>query len=273
MNFCVDIIKQICKFLSNRNKNNYLSINKFYYKIKLSVTFDDPVLMSNYFLCDLIYYDSFTNLIMDTIIFLLETYDNDGDFYQQPSSYIIKKYAYLPKNIKKIRYDLNDRSGLILIMNSNTIIDLTFGENFDQPITNFIPSTVIYLTFMFGFNQSIAYAIPNGVRRLTFGYRFNQPIINAIPDNVRRLTFGNHFNQPILGAIPKNVKHLTFIGDFNQPIIGAIPKSVRYLTLDSYAFNQPIIGAIPFGLKNLTIRKRYKISQQMKSMIPIIKYV
>ena len=174
-----------------------------------------------------------------------------------------------------------------------SVIYLTFGQCFNQSITNSIPSSVIYLTFGYYFNKSIKNSIPSSVTHLTFGYYFNQPIENSIPPSVTHLTFGQSFNKSIANSIPHLITHLTFGTDFNQPLRDCgicqkhhlslknqgIPSNVMNLTFNQnpkggyyfglyldfypdknigYCFNQPIKNYIPKTVTNLTLPKRYK---------------
>lgn len=258
MNLCVDTIKYICYFLSgdcysNRNINNFLSTNKYYYAVKHLIKFTGPVSMSKNYLANLSYYDSFTNLI----------YDTD------------KLYTSFPKNITKLLYDI-PTIGLSI---PNTVDDLSFGYEVDDSIFDNVPHSVIELKF-YKFNRSLSGVIPPNVKVLILSDDFNQPIssgmlpdsieelwfgenfnrsINngAIPKNVKKLNFGHYFNQKIIGNIPNGVKDLSFGPEFAKQISGAIPDSIEKLWFGNLLFDQPILGKIPQNLKRLILPKRY----------------
>ena len=52
------------------------------------------------------------------------------------------------------------------------VIQLIFGNNFNQDITNAIPNSIIHLKFGHKFNQEIKGIIPNSVMHLTLGKEF-----------------------------------------------------------------------------------------------------
>ena len=168
------------------------------------------------------------------------------------------------------------------------IANLTFGDDFNQPIRNsipesvimssnpsgstnmFIPERVTHLTFGDYFNQPIKDSIPESVTHLTFGMYFNQPIKYSIPKRVTHLTFGWRFNQPINDIISGSVirpgiTHLTFGWHFDQQIKDCIPTSVTHLTFGG-GFNHPIKDSIPESVTHLTFG--YWFDQPIKDIIP-----
>ncbi|CAM9273401.1 unnamed protein product, partial [Laminaria digitata] len=128
----------------------------------------------------------------------------------------------------------------------STLVQLTFGENFNQPLheeevicpgllggkkigfrmfrcaeSNRYPDWRPRLEPS-GFNEPIhRVAWPASLQRLTFGVPFDQPLesIAAWPPQLQHLTFGCFFNQPIVGVLlPPSLVSLTFGPHFNQPI-------------------------------------------------------
>jgi len=108
---------------------------------------------------------------------------------------------------------------------------VVFRYDFNGFIGNrYIPDTVLELIFGEYFNQSVLYCIPGNVIRLIFGKRFNQSIHKCIPDSVEYLEFGDDFNQSIINCIPPSVKHVVFGKNFRQPLCLQFP-SIEKITL------------------------------------------
>ena len=105
-------------------------------------------------------------------------------------------------------------------------IILRFDDDFNQLPSEqpgLIPDSVTDLTFGSNFNQPLESGyIPNSVTNLRFGDKFNQPLrLGHIPNSVTNLRFSDNFNQPLLqGHIPDSVIKLIFCGNFNQPSFG-----------------------------------------------------
>lgn len=108
---------------------------------------------------------------------------------------------------------------------------VVFRYDFDESIEDrYIPDTVLEIIFGEYFNQSIFECIPNSVIRLIFGRRFNQSIFECIPDSVEYLEFGDDFNQSIVNCIPPSVKHIVFGKNFRHPLRLQFP-SIEKITL------------------------------------------
>ena len=229
----IDILTNICEWLSNTDKINLLSSTLSTHKYKNKIYYNDDTWLDK--IDKLWYYNNFTSIMCN------HSYNR-----------------IFPKHIRKLHYDgLFDNENTI---NKNTInkytvpnsvTHLTFGYYFNQNINDCIPNSVTHLTFGDWFNQDIRGCIPDSVTHLTFGNNFNQNIRDCIPGSVTHLTFGDEFNQNIHDCIPDSVTHLTFGERFNQDIHNSIPNSVTHLTFGCY-FNQNIHNNIPNSVTHLT---------------------
>jgi len=176
----IDLIIQICIYLTDKDKINLLSINKQYHLIKNKIYYIEQIKKCK--IINLFYYDNFINIICSNLI-------------------------NFPKNIKYLTFGKifnKEIKGAI----PNSVTHLTFGENFNQEIKGAIPNSVTHLTFGYCFDQDIKGAIPNSVTHLTFGDKFNKEIKGAIPNLVTHLTFGYCFDQDI-NELSKSIKELT----------------------------------------------------------------
>lgn len=224
---CRDIRSEILSNLSSKNINMLLSTNKRMYEIKSKVIFYTRVKLTKK-LCELKYFDSFTDII-----------SYDGNYK-------------LPKNITSLSFDKNfDKEiGPDTIPSTVTFLNLQCK----YPVcSGYIPKSVtqLFLTV----NQTITSGIiPDSVKELYF-YGDNFFIdVGSIPESVTKLKFSRYFDKPILlGLIPKSVTDLNLSYNLNQKIMpGAIPPSVKKLYLESYYYTiKP--GDIPFGVDRLKL--------------------
>jgi len=116
----------------------------------------------------------------------------------------------------------------------------------------YLPIFVKYLTFGDCFNQPINNCIPSSVTHLVFCWDFNQPIDNCIPSSVTHLVFCNKFNQPVKNNIPESVINLTFRFDFYYGKNFYIPPTV--ITINVILFDEEsdfIIQRIPHSVKEI----------------------
>lgn len=123
----------------------------------------------------------------------------------------------IPEGTTKVvfRYNFNGFIGNRYI--PGTVLELIFGEHFNQPVFCCIPSNVVRLIFGKRFNQSIHECIPNSVEYLEFGEDFNQSIINCIPPSVKHIVFGKKFRQPLCLQFPL-IEKITLHRDYNWTI-------------------------------------------------------
>lgn len=94
---------------------------------------------------------------------------------------------------------------------------MIFGNNFNQPITNFISNCVTHG------NKPIINAIPNNVIYLKFGNCFDQPITSVVSS---RVIDGNYFDQHILYALPVSIKEIIMPKKYIH-IIRMLPISIK----------------------------------------------
>ncbi len=151
------------------------------------------------------------------------------------------------------KFIINNEDELDIISNLN-IIEIKFGNNFDQPVNNYpkkvfcltfgvnfnqkvdnLPNKLKFLKFGFEFNQTVD-KLPKNLNRLELGYSFNRPVDN-LPNNLIYLKFGYYFNQKV-DNLPPKITYLGFSHDFNQRVDN-LPKNIEYLAF-GYSFNQTI---------------------------------
>ena len=166
---------------------------------------------------------------------------------------------------------------------------LTFGESFNQPITDIMwPASLLELTFSGQFDQPITGIVwPAFLRRLSFSSTFNQPIANVVwPSSLLALKFGHWFDQsvtdvrwpkalqemtiPLSGPIdsvvfPRCLLTLGLNGPFNVPIdIFPWPIVLQSLVLGPF-FDQPIERVVwPEHLRALTFG--FSFNQQIAAV-------
>jgi hypothetical protein len=69
-----------------------------------------------------------------------------------------------------------------------------FFTGFNMPISN-LPTTLTHITFGENFNQPVTHLLPPSLTHLTFGNMFNSAA-NYLPDKLTHLTFGAMYNLP-----------------------------------------------------------------------------
>lgn len=218
--FSSDIIKYICKFLSDKNINNYLSVTKTMLELKHKIKFNDPHILTKK-INKLKYYDSFTNLIVSKIELKYYSEDDPNNKYLSVKELQPFKY-FLPKNLTKIKFEIiiqklllectakeisviiNDSDQLKFI-NNTSITNLIVNCNYDKPYS--LPKTIKYLKF-----ENVCFEIKPG----------------DIPESVLYLKIGRYDHQLLPGALSSNIVKLSIRGHFNF-CIGSIPSSVTYL--------------------------------------------
>jgi hypothetical protein len=187
-----DVILLILEYSESKDKLNFISTCQYFNTFKFKVQFNDPITNSN--IKDLLYYDRFTNIILDC-------------------------FKKLPASITHLTFEDNFNQEIkdyILQSDLHNLTHLTFGHHFNKEIKDRIPLSVTHLTFGFCFNQEIKDCITDSVTHLTFGTCFNQEIKDCLPDSVTHLTFALEFNKEIKGCIPRSVTHLTFSTVFKK---------------------------------------------------------
>ncbi len=111
---------------------------------------------------------------------------------------------------------------------------LTFGYYFNN-IIECLPETLIYLTFGNNFSQNICRILPHGLLYLYLGTKFNH-CVDHLPLSLKFLRFGmySEFNRRI-DHLPSGLTHLEFglYSEFKKPICN-IPSSITYLKLGEF---------------------------------------
>lgn len=228
----LDTIRIICKFLSDTDVNNLLSVNRHLYTYKKDIQFRQKhTLTSKIYI--LPYYDSFINLRIEPDIFDVSTNTNiDNNYYQFEPELSTNKIDHLPKHISKISL-VDPREEIIsLILSSIKSITVEIFEDDifeliqNLPVTKLIiystyidrkiliSSTVKHLKFigtMYEDVKNIIYKCSNPTHIIFTDVPFNNYKIRQgdIPESVTHLNLGDKYDQE-LGPklIPKNIQRL-----------------------------------------------------------------
>lgn len=254
-----DIIRQLCRYMNNKQKINLLSLNTVTHSMKMRILFTKQTILDN--IIGLSYFDQFTNV------------------------FVRNRFERLPENVKIVQFDDNFNDDIHNLKRSKKVTHVIFGRNFNRPIVGCIPDTVRYLSFGAFFDQPIEGAIPNGVVNLKFGRGFNRPIENGIPQSVKYLTFGKGFTHVNGEAMPRNLINLQLPHYWSRchtlqlppnlthllirctSSVRKIPSSIVFLELlMSYSQNIPD-DFIPYGVKTLVINGEYNVT--LPSKLPL----
>lgn len=257
---CKDTIYLICQYLDDVNKIYFLSLSKQLYKFRLQMKYDQTHVLTDKII-KLPYYKNFRNFIITSTYHLLKIHNN----------------------IRSITFGRNFNENIIDIMpgsfdrrvhNDEIITHLTFGNKFNQDVTQCIPLTVTHLTFGENFNQPIDYCIPLSVTHLIFGRNFDKPINYCIPPSVTHLILGQNFDQEILwDSISSSITHLTFGRKFNRYTnhdLKLLPPTVSHLVIYTCG---GIINIIPSTVTNLILINNYDIQTIKNIMHNRLKFV
>lgn len=147
----IDIIIEICNYLSDKNKIMFLSVNKILDSNKNNIFYNDRTRYYN--IKNLWYHDQFTDIcVLD-----------------------LCKLHILPKHVKKLQiYYLHYGAHI-----PNSITHLIFESYFNQYINGIIPKNVTYLSLGSYYKKDIKDAIPITVKKLVISK--NYPYKSSIP--------------------------------------------------------------------------------------------
>ncbi len=93
--------------------------------------------------------------------------NNDCDYYIKEE---VRNDSYKKYNIFYINKDIQLNDKIIKEMKKYNIIE--FGDKFNQPLCDNLPS---------------------GIKELIFGHQFNQPLCDNLPVSLEEITFGRFF--------------------------------------------------------------------------------
>lgn len=191
--------------------------------------------------------------------------DNVNTIYYGNNFNKMLLYNSLPSNLKHLIFGkrFNQIVDFRFLSNTDKIIKIEFGNDFNQPIYYFGESLKI-LVFGHDFNNYI-HELPKNIYHLQFGFNYNKPI-DFIHDKVKVLKFGNSFNQPI-DVLPDNINKLT-LGDSYSCIINKLPDKLLYLSL-GHSYNSPIVYSNNIKL----IKFGNSFNQSINNLPDSVKYV
>lgn len=129
-------------------------------------------------------------------------------------------------------YNINEDIGEYLKLIPNTIIELSFGDNFD--------SIISYIPFF--------------IKKIEFGGIFNKKLDFLKNSNINIIKiYGGIFNQDI-DNLPLTIKKIQIIGIFNKTLDN-LPNELEELIINSDNFNIPI-NKFPDLLKTFILRSQ-----------------
>lgn len=124
-----------------------------------------------------------------------------------------------------------------------------------------------HLTFGFDFNQSISNYVPITTKLSNLISRNEQPKTRILPENLTELNLNDTFNQPLdKDTLPTNLRRLKFGISFNQPLNNVLPKKLTHLTL-GFCFDQSLDDVLPDSLTHLYLHHRYMTRRKLDNKI------
>lgn len=286
----LDTIKIICKFLSDTDINNLLSICRKLYAFKNNIRFIEKHKL-NAKIYWLPYYDSFTNLHIDNenfILTILVEDDVDEEFYKfQTAKETTCEIKRLPVHLSKIfLLDPNDKIVTIIPSTVKKITvkisdPLVFNSIKNLPIDKliidkiFIEITIVgsvitiqAADFVISFDKFIS--IFENIKYLKcIGIKYSSiKNIFKICNILTHLIFsGVTFDDRIkIGDIPQSVTHLILGSTFKQYLTeNLLPNNLNYLDVGETYDNRIYPEIIP---KSLNYLKMYSFSP-MEDVIPL----
>lgn len=283
--FSIDIIRYICKYLSDIDINSFLSSDTQLYRFKHLIKFKQLHTLTSK-IHSLSYYDSFINLkiICSNWNTYLSNEESDDEFYLLKNKKVMP--FILPKNLTKIIIPNFDNDILSVIVPQikfplkKIYICVSIGTRWhfeaikDIPVTHLvvkekekeketkyyqnilrseIPSTVRHLIFDETFNMVLTHNnIPSFITHLfinnpKYGYDLN------LPENLIHLKITN-VNIEYLHNFPKTLKSLDInFTSCNLNVLKIYPSSITHLRIDGSFY-----GEIPRGITHLTIGENFR---------------
>jgi hypothetical protein len=171
--------------------------------------------------------------------------------YYNVLNYII---VNIPNNITNIQFCSKFNSGSIFPYLHKNIYRLSFGNNFNQDVSN-LPQLLTNLQFGNNFNQDVS-NLPIGLKILAFGNNFNNNV-DYLPNSLEYLKFGFYFNQDI-SNLPNSIRFIGFGRKFNHSIENlSLNYDLEQICFSSSSeFNQNI-NNLPKNIKLLSLPFKY----------------
>ncbi len=149
---------------------------------------------------------------------------------------------------------------------------MTFGYNFNQPLTNSLNQLVQLkeLTFGYYFNQPLANSLNNltQLKQLTLGYNFNQDL--NIPSNIKKLKLDcNDIN--LTENLPNSIEELELGYYFDLPLTN-LPNSIKIISFVPHSKYDKELNNLPYFLEKLYLPIEYnKVIKGINSQCIVIK--
>lgn len=290
----VDVILQITDYLSDKEKINFLSVDKKTYLLVHHVTLNQYYKLNN--IINLPFYDRFESVIIenyidDKISFpkkikqLVMILDDDVIIKNLPKN--IQTLAILGSSSIEIEIPANV---VFLYMHDNVRIlneiphickKITFYgilrkdiipnyiknlelDNLDEEIKDFIPKSVKRLGLNLDPNcfwQFNCSNIPGHIEELVFGNNFNENLVSKFPSSITSIIFGENFNQPLQNHLPDNLEILSLGPAFSQSLKD-LPESLiiirlgPYLISDTWSVNTTACGSLETYIKYIMLEEK-----------------
>ena len=239
-------------YMSNRDKNMFLSTSRKMYCLKTMVWFNEPV--SYYGNTDVPYADRFTSMrdLHPSCANLLSKNVKKVTF----SCIIgdIKAADRFLTHIEDIRFDNSSQQKSVMPLLPN-IKRVTFAPSYNNSIENYFHPEIEFIHFGNEFNQPVDGLLPENVQEIIFGDNFNQPI-KHFPSGLKRITFGYYFDKKIKYLLPEQIEYVKFGMKYVHSIENIFPHNTRCIKFGD-KFNQPLDGHLPHGLKNIAFGKKF----------------
>jgi len=126
-------------------------------------------------------------------------------------------------------------------LNLHNLKELTFGENFNQPLNNSLVDL-------------------HNLRELTLGKYFNQQVV--ILDGITKLTLDCN-SQSIIDYLPSSIEELVLGLDFNLEL-NDLPSSIKKIKICNTRYDKKL-NNLPTGIKLLEINSKYKYVYMQKN--------
>lgn len=248
--FTVDIIRYICKYLSDININSFLSSDITLYKFKKQIKFKQlHILTSKIYL--LSYYDSFINLKIIKATYNIYLGCKSDDKYYRLKKTKIMPFT-LPNNLKKITIPEPNAAIMSIIIPQikrsikKFSIIFNLSDNLIMPNVN-MPITHLTIT-----------------KKYVFSNVDSDIFFNNIPQTVQHLIIDTN-SEFKNGCVPLSVRHLTFGNFFNIELTSNnIHPFIEYLYVDNYHYKHKL-NYLP---ENLTHLKAPNSSIQNRNIFP-----
>lgn len=293
-----NIVYEICKYLTDREKLQFLSANKRYCSLKNKVLYDTLTFDSD-IIRKLPYYNSLTRII-------LRKYNSNGDLFSEDDSLSDDKdfnaisnkkfIVHLPTNIKYLQFFHTDTPSNIIFVPSkitNIYVSTCYTDSFNyleslnlEYVKCFRTWTIINkhnfsillkcinlekIELRGNIDDNVPFnnllSTCHNLRKIKILY-FGQELKNSLElcSNLDTIDFKHYFNQDVVDSFKScyNLRKLILGDTFNKKIIGAFDFNykIEIINLGSM-FNMPVRGAFDHNPKLRELFFGIKFNQEL----------